>query len=87
MDIAVDQLPQELQVVLLDDASFGSDAPQGAREPHRHDYHAGRCSSSHTAIQHPAPRVGIRFNCSVRSVLDRRLGTGNPTAILALASL
>src|SRR3954469_24350091 len=39
MDIAVDRLPQELQVVLLDDASFGSDAPQGAREPHRHDYH------------------------------------------------
>ena len=39
MDIAVDRLPQELQIVLLDDASFGSDAPQGAREPHRHDYH------------------------------------------------
>ncbi|MDA0162287.1 AraC family transcriptional regulator [Solirubrobacter ginsenosidimutans] len=39
MDIAVDRLPQELQVVLLDDASFGSEAPQGAREPHRHDYH------------------------------------------------
>jgi AraC family transcriptional activator of pobA len=39
MDITVDRLPQALQVVLLDDASFGSDAPQGAREPHRHDYH------------------------------------------------
>ena len=39
MDISVDTLAQPLQVVLLDDASFGSDAPQGAREPHRHDYH------------------------------------------------
>jgi AraC family transcriptional activator of pobA len=39
MDISVDRLPQALQVVLLDDASFGSEAPQGPREPHRHDYH------------------------------------------------
>jgi len=39
MDISVDTLAQPLQVVLLDDASFGSDAPQGPREPHRHDYH------------------------------------------------
>ena len=39
MDISVDTLAQPLQVVLLDDASFGSDAPQGTREPHRHDYH------------------------------------------------
>jgi AraC family transcriptional activator of pobA len=39
MDISVDTLPQPLQVVLLEDASFGSDAPQGVREPHRHDYH------------------------------------------------
>ena len=31
MDIAVDPLPQPLQVVLLDDAAFGSDASQGAR--------------------------------------------------------
>ena len=29
MDISVDTLPQPLQVVLLEDASFGSDAPQG----------------------------------------------------------
>ena len=39
MDISVDTLAQPLQVVLLEDASFGSDAPQGRREPHRHDYH------------------------------------------------
>jgi AraC family transcriptional activator of pobA len=39
MDISLDTLTQPLQVVLLEDASFGSDAPQGPREPHRHDYH------------------------------------------------
>jgi AraC family transcriptional activator of pobA len=39
MDISVDTLTQPLQVVLLDDASFGSDGPQGTRQPHRHDYH------------------------------------------------
>ncbi|WP_028067488.1 helix-turn-helix transcriptional regulator [Solirubrobacter soli] len=39
MDISVDTLTQPLQVALLEDASFGSDAPQGVREPHRHDYH------------------------------------------------
>jgi AraC family transcriptional activator of pobA len=39
MDISVDTLPQPLQVVLLEGASFGTDAPQGPREPHRHDYH------------------------------------------------
>jgi AraC family transcriptional activator of pobA len=39
MDISVDHLPQSLQVVLVQDASFGSEAPQGVREPHRHDYH------------------------------------------------
>src|SRR3954447_17249845 len=39
MDISLDTLAQPLQVVLLEDASFGSDAPQGPREPHRHDYH------------------------------------------------
>jgi AraC family transcriptional activator of pobA len=39
MDISVDRLPQSLEVVLVQDASFGSEAPQGVREPHRHDYH------------------------------------------------
>lgn len=38
-DLAVDRLPGALEVVLLEDASFGTAAPQGAREPHRHDYH------------------------------------------------
>ena len=26
-------------MILLEDATFGTEAPQGAREPHRHDYH------------------------------------------------
>ena len=42
MDIPVDRLPElgpPLQVVLVEDASFGTAAPQGARDPHRHDYH------------------------------------------------
>jgi AraC family transcriptional activator of pobA len=42
MDIPVDRLPDTaapLQVVLVEDASFGTAAPQGARDPHRHDYH------------------------------------------------
>jgi AraC family transcriptional activator of pobA len=41
-DLTIDRLPDTgtpLQVVLLEGASFGSDAPQGVREPHRHDYH------------------------------------------------
>jgi AraC family transcriptional activator of pobA len=41
-DLVIDRLPDTatpLQVVLVDGASFGSDAPQGVREPHRHDYH------------------------------------------------
>ena len=41
-DLAVDRLPDTgtpLQVVLVEDASFGSEAPQGVRDPHRHDYH------------------------------------------------
>ena len=41
-DLVIDRLPDAgspLQVVLVEDASFGVDAPQGARDPHRHDYH------------------------------------------------
>ena len=41
-DLVIDRLPDTatpLQVVLVEDASFGTEAPQGAREPHRHDYH------------------------------------------------
>ena len=39
MDLAVDRLPEALEVVLVEDARFGAEAPQGPREPHRHDYH------------------------------------------------
>ena len=39
MDLAVDRLLGALEVVLVEDATFGSEAPQGVREPHRHDYH------------------------------------------------
>jgi AraC family transcriptional activator of pobA len=39
MDLAVDRMTGSLQVVLLENATFGTDAPQGVREPHRHDYH------------------------------------------------
>jgi AraC family transcriptional regulator, transcriptional activator of pobA len=41
-DLVTDRLPDPgtpLQVVLVQGASFGVDAPQGARDPHRHDYH------------------------------------------------
>ena len=41
-DLVIDRLPDSgmpLQVVLVENASFGVDAPQGARDPHRHDYH------------------------------------------------
>ncbi len=39
MDLAIDRLNASLQVVLVEDATFGSAAPQGVRDPHRHDYH------------------------------------------------
>jgi AraC family transcriptional regulator, transcriptional activator of pobA len=41
-DLAVDRLPgagPSLEVVLLREASYGANAPQGPRRPHRHDYH------------------------------------------------
>lgn len=41
-DIAVDRLPEagsSLEVVVLEDAQFGSDSDCGPRRPHRHDYH------------------------------------------------
>ena len=65
-----------LQVVLLEDASFGSEAPQGAREPHRHDYHEliwtrrgrGRALDRRRAVRGPPghrdadrPRPGARL--------------------------
>src|SRR4051794_29144513 len=41
-DIGLDRLPgagASLEVVLLEDARFGSDGEHGPRRPHRHDYH------------------------------------------------
>jgi AraC family transcriptional activator of pobA len=41
-DLAVDRLPESgasLEVVPLEDASFGADTECGPRRPHRHDYH------------------------------------------------
>jgi AraC family transcriptional activator of pobA len=41
-ELAVDRLPQagaSLEVVTLEDASFGTDSACGPRRPHRHDYH------------------------------------------------
>jgi AraC family transcriptional regulator, transcriptional activator of pobA len=41
-DLAVDRLPEagaSLEVVLLENASFGADTDCGPRRPHRHDYH------------------------------------------------
>ena len=42
-DLAVDRLSSEagasLEVVLLEDSSFGADTEHGPRTPHRHDYH------------------------------------------------
>jgi AraC family transcriptional activator of pobA len=40
--LAVDRLPEagaSLEVVLLEDASFGTESECGPRRPHRHDYH------------------------------------------------
>jgi AraC family transcriptional regulator, transcriptional activator of pobA len=41
-DLAVDRLPEtgpSLEVVLLEDASYGAGTDCGPRRPHRHDYH------------------------------------------------
>jgi AraC family transcriptional activator of pobA len=59
MDISLDTLVGPLQVALLEDASFGADAPQGAREPHRHDYHeliwTRRGEGRHSIDGEPSP--------------------------------
>ncbi len=55
-EIAVDRLPERgpsLEVVVLEDASFGTGAERGPRRPHRHDYHEliwTRCGSGHHLI-------------------------------------
>ena len=38
MDLTVDRIA-ELEVLLVEDASFGADSDRGPRAPHRHDYH------------------------------------------------
>jgi len=41
-DIAVDRLQEagaSLEIVMLEDAQYGSDSEHGPRRPHRHDYH------------------------------------------------
>jgi AraC family transcriptional activator of pobA len=39
-DLAVDRIPAaSLEVVLVEDGSFGADSERGPRAPHRHDYH------------------------------------------------
>jgi AraC family transcriptional regulator, transcriptional activator of pobA len=55
-DLAVDRLPgagASLEVVVLEDASYGADTDCGPRRPHRHDYHEliwTRCGSGHHLI-------------------------------------
>jgi AraC family transcriptional regulator, transcriptional activator of pobA len=55
-ELAVDRLPEagaSLEVVLLEDASFGAGSECGPRRPHRHDYHEliwTRCGAGHHLI-------------------------------------
>jgi AraC family transcriptional activator of pobA len=52
-ELAVDRLPASLDVLLLEDASFGADTERGPRTPHRHDYHEliwTRCGAGHHLI-------------------------------------
>jgi AraC family transcriptional activator of pobA len=53
-DLAVDRLPEpSLEVLLVQDASFGTDSERGPRLPHRHDYHEliwTRCGTGHHLI-------------------------------------
>jgi AraC family transcriptional activator of pobA len=56
LELEVDRLPepgQSLEVVIVRDGSFGADSDEGARRPHRHDYHEliwTRCGSGHHLI-------------------------------------
>jgi catechol 2,3-dioxygenase len=71
MDISLDTLTQPLQVVLLEDASFGSDAPQGPREAWPQDlgYAGGPAALDFNALlatvagEAPSPQVrpGLRM--------------------------
>ena len=55
-ELAVDRIAGEgasLEVVLVEDASFGADSARGPRAPHRHDYHEliwTRCGSGQHLI-------------------------------------
>jgi len=55
-DLAVDHLPEagaSLEVVLVENASYGADTDCGPRRPHRHDYHEliwTRCGTGHHLI-------------------------------------
>ena len=62
MDLTVDRIA-ELEVLLVEDASFGADSDRGARDPHRHDYHEliwTRSGSGHHLID--GERVEVRPN-------------------------
>ena len=56
MDLAVDRLPEagpSVEVVLLEDESYGAGTDRGPRRPHRHDYHEliwTRCGTGHHLI-------------------------------------
>src|SRR5919109_3056807 len=53
-DLAVDRIPEpSLEVMLVQDASFGTASERGPRRPHRHDYHEliwTRCGTGHHLI-------------------------------------
>ena len=53
-DLAVDRIPEaSLEVLLVEDASFGTASERGPRRPHRHDYHEliwTRCGTGHHLI-------------------------------------
>lgn len=62
-EITVDRLPgpgSSLEVVVLEDARFGSDSDCGPRRPHRHDYHElvwTRCGTGRHLIDGEASAV------------------------------
>jgi AraC family transcriptional activator of pobA len=63
-DLAVDRISEaSLEVVLVEDASFGDASERGPRSPHRHDYHEliwTRCGSGHHLID--GERVEVEPN-------------------------
>jgi AraC family transcriptional activator of pobA len=63
-DLAVDRISEaSLEVVLVEDASFGDASERGPRSPHRHDYHEliwTRCGSGHRLID--GERVEVEPN-------------------------